>query len=95
MEDRDRRRWDLADENKDERLSKEEFSHFLHPEEADHMRDIVVQETLEDIDKARLSILERLAIFLFPGCGSFVPVFAHHLCLALHSRKLVYLATEI
>ena len=54
MEERDRRRWDLADENKDGRLSKEEFSHFLHPEEAEHMRDIVVQETLEDIDKARL-----------------------------------------
>ena len=54
MEDRDKRRWDLADENKDGRLSKEEFSHFLHPEEAEHMRDIVVQETLEDIDKARL-----------------------------------------
>ena len=54
MEERDRRRWDLADENKDSRLTKEEFSRFLHPEEAEHMRDIVVQETLEDIDKARL-----------------------------------------
>ena len=29
----------------------QEFSAFLHPEDAEHMRDIVVQETLEDIDK--------------------------------------------
>jgi Ca2+-binding EF-hand superfamily protein len=51
MEDRDRRRWDLADEDHDGVLTKLEFKFFLHPEEADHMRDIVVQETLEDIDK--------------------------------------------
>ena len=29
----------------------QEFAAFLHPEDAEHMRDIVVQETLEDIDK--------------------------------------------
>ena len=32
-------------------MSFQEFSAFLHPEDAEHMRDIVVQETLEDIDK--------------------------------------------
>jgi len=51
MEDRDRRRWDMADEDKDGSLTKYEFKHFLHPEEADHMRDVVIQETIEDIDK--------------------------------------------
>ena len=51
MQDRDRRRWDLADEDGDQKLTKTEFTNFLHPEEASHMRDIVVQETLEDIDK--------------------------------------------
>eukprot|EP00095_Tigriopus_kingsejongensis_P010610 maker-scaffold795_size96016-snap-gene-0.17 protein:Tk10610 transcript:maker-scaffold795_size96016-snap-gene-0.17-mRNA-1 annotation:"calumenin precursor" len=51
MENRDRRRWDLADEDTDGKLTKTEFANFLHPEEANHMRDIVVQETLEDIDK--------------------------------------------
>ena len=51
MEERDRRRWDLADEDKDTFLVKTEFQNFLHPEDAPHMRDIVVQETLEDIDK--------------------------------------------
>merc|ERR1712059_137164 len=35
----------------DGELTKLEFQAFLHPEDAEHMRDIVVQETLEDIDK--------------------------------------------
>eukprot|EP00092_Neocalanus_flemingeri_P017512 GFUD01018945.1.p1 GENE.GFUD01018945.1~~GFUD01018945.1.p1 ORF type:complete len:323 (+),score=114.28 GFUD01018945.1:52-1020(+) len=51
MEARDNRRWILADVDKDGELTKEEFQAFLHPEDADHMRDIVVTETLEDIDK--------------------------------------------
>ncbi|KAL5007837.1 hypothetical protein ScPMuIL_016643 [Solemya velum] len=51
MIERDRRRWEAADKNKDHLLSKEEFMDFMHPEEAEHMRDIVVQETIEDIDK--------------------------------------------
>ena len=29
----------------------DEFGNFLHPEEAEHMREIVVIETMEDIDK--------------------------------------------
>lgn len=48
---RDERRWRKADLNNDGLLNKDEFLNFLHPEEADHMRDIVVDETLEDIDK--------------------------------------------
>jgi len=51
MEGRDHRRWILADNDKDGSLTKTEFQAFLHPEDAAHMRDIVVQETLEDIDK--------------------------------------------
>ena len=51
MEARDNRRWVLADVDKDGELTKDEFQAFLHPEDADHMRDIVVTETLEDIDK--------------------------------------------
>ena len=51
MEERDQRRWNLADQDHDGELSREEFKSFLHPEDADHMRDIVVTETLEDIDK--------------------------------------------
>lgn len=48
---RDKRRWTVADQNGDNELSKEEFFAFLHPEEAGYMRDIVVLETLEDVDK--------------------------------------------
>ncbi|XP_064634603.1 calumenin-like isoform X2 [Lineus longissimus] len=51
MIERDERRWKRADKDNDGLLSKEEFADFLHPEEVQHMRDIVVQETLEDIDK--------------------------------------------
>lgn len=48
---RDRRRWSIADEDGDDALTKEEFAGFLHPEEIPHMRDVVVLETMEDIDK--------------------------------------------
>lgn len=48
---RDRRRWSVADQNGDDSLTKDEFFSFLHPEETGHMRDIVVLETLEDVDK--------------------------------------------
>ena len=39
---RDERRWNLADVDKDGKLSKAEFASFLHPEEVEHMRGIVV-----------------------------------------------------
>lgn len=61
---RDRRRWSVADQDGDDALTKEEFSGFLHPEETGHMRDIVVLETMEDIDKdkdGRISLNEYIA----------------------------------
>ncbi|CAC5409694.1 Calumenin-A,Reticulocalbin-3,Calumenin,Reticulocalbin-1,Calumenin-B [Mytilus coruscus] len=64
MINRDERRWKAADKNKDGKLDKTEFSDFLHPEEAGHMRDIVVQETMEDIDKDKdgfISLEEYIA----------------------------------
>jgi calumenin len=48
---RDRRRWNVADKDADDALTREEFTDFLHPEESKHMRDVVVAETIEDIDK--------------------------------------------
>lgn len=39
---RDQRRFEKADTNGDGKLTKEEFAAFLHPEEFDHMRDIVI-----------------------------------------------------
>jgi len=41
----------MADRDQDGALNKQEFQDFLHPEHAEHMRDIVVTETIEDIDK--------------------------------------------
>ncbi|XP_001380444.2 reticulocalbin-1 [Monodelphis domestica] len=48
---RDERRFNMADQDGDKVATREEFTAFLHPEEFEHMRDIVVLETLEDIDK--------------------------------------------
>ncbi|GLD68829.1 calumenin-B [Lates japonicus] len=48
---RDERRFKMADQDNDMKANKEEFTAFLHPEEYDHMKDIVVLETMEDIDK--------------------------------------------
>ena len=44
---RDKRRWSRADTGGDEELTKEEFSYFLHPEEADHMKDLIVDVCIE------------------------------------------------
>lgn len=40
-----------ADDNADNSLSREELMAFLHPEEYAKMRDTVLDETMEDIDK--------------------------------------------
>ena len=48
---RDKGRWEKSDVNKDNKITKEEYTAFLHPEEYDHMKDVVVNETLQDIDK--------------------------------------------
>ncbi len=54
MENRDQRRWAIADEDDDGALNKIEFKHFLHPEEAEHMRDIVVQVRVTGVNHAKL-----------------------------------------
>ncbi|XP_060561988.1 calumenin-B-like isoform X1 [Ruditapes philippinarum] len=64
MVNRDTRKFKQADENGDGYLSKEEFASFLHPEEHEHMKDIVVLETMEDIDKdkdGKISLDEYIA----------------------------------
>lgn len=50
---RDERRFRVADQDGDSMATREELTAFLHPEEFPHMRDIVVAETLEDLDKNR------------------------------------------
>uniref|UniRef100_A0A8D0GIR0 Reticulocalbin 1 n=1 Tax=Sphenodon punctatus TaxID=8508 RepID=A0A8D0GIR0_SPHPU len=48
---RDERRFRTSDLDGDLAATREEFTAFLHPEEFEHMKDIVVLETLEDLDK--------------------------------------------
>lgn len=69
MQKRDRRRWAVADQDGDDELSREEFAAFLHPEETGHMREVVVLETMEDIDKdkdGRVSLQEYIGKYLVP-----------------------------
>lgn len=66
MMQRDRRRWTIADVDGDDFLTKDEFTHFIHPEDVAHMQDVVVLETIEDIDKdgdGRISMEEYISEF--------------------------------
>jgi len=50
--ERDQNRFHAADKDKSGFLNKEEFLDFLHPEDGGaHMRDVVIHETIVDIDK--------------------------------------------
>ncbi|KAK0084302.1 hypothetical protein PV325_007297 [Microctonus aethiopoides] len=60
---RDRRRWSVADEDGDDALTKDEFTAFLHPEDTERMKEVVVLETMEDIDKdgdGKISLIEYI-----------------------------------
>ncbi|KAL5503600.1 hypothetical protein EMCRGX_G010573 [Ephydatia muelleri] len=50
-QDLDKRRFDAADMNKDGQLDKKEYGVFLHPQEYKHMKDVIVDETVGDMDK--------------------------------------------
>lgn len=56
--ERDHRRFNLADRNGDKVMNKEEFADFLHPHEAPHMRDVVIDETMMDMDKNKDGFVE-------------------------------------
>ena len=51
MMERDYRRFKLAEEDYDAKLTFSEYTNFLHPEDAPHMREVVVRETMDDLDK--------------------------------------------
>ncbi|CAF1027668.1 unnamed protein product [Didymodactylos carnosus] len=51
LQKKDRRRFNKADLNLDGKLNKEEFADFTHPENAPRMKELVITETIEDIDK--------------------------------------------
>ena len=47
LEERDRRRWTVADRNKNLLLDKEEFRAFIHPEHSEHMYGVMRDESMQ------------------------------------------------
>ncbi|XP_034751023.1 reticulocalbin-3 [Etheostoma cragini] len=73
---RDERRFRTADRDGDMIATREEFTAFLHPEEYDYMKDVVVQETVEDIDKnadGKINIDEYIGDMFNPEDGEREP----------------------
>lgn len=76
MLNRDERRFKSADRDGDGVATREEFTAFLHPEEFDFMRDIVIQETIEDIDKngdGKIGLQEYIGDMFNPEEGETEP----------------------
>lgn len=73
---RDQRRFKEADRDHDGIATREEFTAFLHPEEFDYMRALVVQETMVDIDKngdGKVDIHEYIGDMFLPEDGEKEP----------------------
>lgn len=47
---RDRKRWEAADRNKDDKLSKDEYAALLHPSVFDHMQNVALDEAMLEMD---------------------------------------------
>ena len=48
---REKRKFDAADRDKNGKMDRDEYVNFEHPEEADYMEEIAIDEILEDLDK--------------------------------------------
>ncbi|XP_073713353.1 reticulocalbin-3 isoform X2 [Misgurnus anguillicaudatus] len=73
---RDERRFKSADRDGDGIATREEFTAFLHPEEFDYMKDVVIQETIEDIDKngdKKINLQEYIGDMYTPEDGENEP----------------------
>ena len=64
----------MADTDYNGVLSFSEYVDFLHPEDAEHMRDIVVMETIEDIDKDKDGFISEIEYI--GTCGQ-INIFIH------------------
>ncbi|KAH8255192.1 hypothetical protein KR038_000677 [Drosophila bunnanda] len=67
---RDRFRWSTADKDLDDCLTKEEFTAFLHPEDHSSMKDLVLHETFNDLDKdkdGKISVDEYIGDMFRPS----------------------------
>ena len=63
---RDEPRWKVADKNADSKLDKDEFNAFLHPENHEHMKALIVKETIHDVDTNKdgfISYEEYMSMF--------------------------------
>lgn len=58
MLERDKKKFKAADQDKDGKLNKKEYADFLHPEDSPAMRDIVINETLEDLDANKDGVVD-------------------------------------
>ncbi len=67
---RDERRFKMADHDGDMRANKEEFTAFLHPEEFDYMKDIIVLVRLDNQNIFHIPVLLCLVIIYSPSCCS-------------------------
>ncbi|XP_053300033.1 reticulocalbin-3 isoform X1 [Pleuronectes platessa] len=73
---RDERRFKTADRDGDDIATREEFTAFLHPEEFDYMKELVVKETVEDIDKngdGKINLNEYIGDMYTPENGESEP----------------------
>lgn len=73
---RDERRFRTADRDGDGIATREEFTAFLHPEDYDHMKAVVIQETIEDIDKngdGKIDLNEYIGDMFVPENGESEP----------------------
>ena len=48
---REKRRFEKADSDNNKKLNDKEYYAFLHPENHDSLKDLVAEETLEDMDR--------------------------------------------
>ncbi len=70
---KDERRFKMADHDGDMRANKEEFTAFLHPEEFDYMKDIIVLVRLDNQNAKNIfhiPVLLCLLIIYSPSCCS-------------------------
>uniref|UniRef100_A0A4W5P8V1 Reticulocalbin 3, EF-hand calcium binding domain n=1 Tax=Hucho hucho TaxID=62062 RepID=A0A4W5P8V1_9TELE len=69
---RDERGLRTADRDRDGTTTKDKFTAFLHPEEYDHMKAVVIQETVEDGD-GKITLDEYIGDMFTPENGESEP----------------------
>lgn len=54
----EKKRWNLADQNEDGKLNFDEFQSFLHPDDFPHMRNVVIEEAIRDMDRDKSNTVD-------------------------------------